>query len=261
MGRFVSPGKILSALLLALAFAGGRVRAAGEKFGFEPSYWKQSMDGTVRADGSSLDGTDVELQDGLGLEDQDKLPAGRFWIRFLQRNPLTFSMDHSRRNGSQVLTVPLIYNDQVFAPGEEVASRVETDLKSLVYGFNFLSTRLIQMGVRLGVDRFGLDTSLESPTASAGANASATFPVVGLNLWFEPMPAFRFIGELDGSTGTIHGNAMSFYDGRIQAEIYWWRSFGITAGYRRVKIDAQMKDFGAARLNQKGPYAGLVFRF
>lgn len=263
MGRFAPATSLPAVVVLALAFAGTQARAAGEKIGFEPSYWDETLDGTVRADGTTLDGTEVDLQEGLGLEAGDKHPAGVFWIRWLKRNSLAFSMTHSERNGDQVLTAPLIFNDQAFLPGDRVESHVETDLKSLVYGFNFVNTRLFQMGLRAGVDRLGLDATVESGTlpTRAAADVSATYPVLGLNLWFEPVPFLRFVAELDGSTGTLHGNDVSFYDGRVQAEIYWWRFFAITAGYRRVKMDAEMEDFGGADLNQKGPYAGFVFRF
>jgi len=250
-------------ILIALVLSQVPALAAGDNLGFEPQYWDQAMDGSIRVDGDTLEGTEIDLRDSLGLEEKDRIPSGRIWIHWLKRNYLSYTAYHSQRHGEEVLASSLVFNDQAFAAGEEVQSRVETDLKSLVYGYDFLAHRLVRIGFRLGANRLGFDAKLDSVSSPAAASSSETitFPVAGLGITFEPIPLLRFIGEINGVSGSLHGNEGTFYDARIQAEVYWWRFFGIITGYRRLKTDVDLESFGTANVTQKGPYAGFVFRF
>jgi hypothetical protein len=260
---FRRAARLLLGAVLVLGFGGATASAEGDAFGFEPQYWNQSMNGTIRVDGDALQGTTLDLQDTLGLPAGEKHAAGRFWLHWLKRNYLFFTTAHSDRSGDATLAAPLIFNDQTFLAGDTVSSRVETDLKSLYYGYNFIDQRLVKLGILAGVDRLGFDATLESgstPTR-ASSDASVTFPVAGFGLAFEPIPLLRFIGEIDGMGGHLSGNDVHFYDARVQAELYWSHFFGITVGYRRTRIDVETGSFGAADVNQKGPYGGFVFRF
>ena len=263
MTQAVIRWKYLIALSLALAFAGMPALAVGDIFGFEPQYWDQSMTGTMRVDGNTLEGTDFDLQDTLGLPENDDLPAGRLWLHWLKRNSLIYTKAKSKRSGDQVLTSNLVFNDQTFLAGEELKSQVETDLESLLYGYNFLDFRLVKVGFRLGASRLGFDATLNSSTTPTRASSSenVTFPVAGLGVSFEPIPLLRFIADINGIGASLSGKDVTYYDARLQAEIYWAHFFGIITGYRRVRIDANLEDFGSADVNQKGPYAGFVFRF
>ena len=263
MIRFHGAWKCLLGVILAAGFASVPTLAAGDILGFEPQYWDQSMAGTVRVDGDTLPGTEIDLGDDLGLEEKDKLPAGRLWIHWLKRNYLIFTAFDSKRNGVEVLASDLVFNDQTFLAGEQVKSRVETDLKSLLYGYNFLDLRLVKVGFRIGANRLGFDARLDSASTpvEASSSESVTFPVAGLGIAFEPVPWLRFTGEAAGIGGNIGSNDVTFYDARIQAEVYWAHFFGMIAGYRRMKTEVDLEDFGAADVTQKGPYAGFVFRF
>jgi hypothetical protein len=255
--------RYLVGAFLALVFAGIPVLAEGDVFGFEPEYWDQSMSGTVAVDGDTLPGSEIDLQDDLGLEATDKHAIGRFWIHWMKRNSLIFTMGHSNRHGDQVLTNPIDFDDQSFLAGEQVQSRVETDLKSLLYNYDVLNKQVFKLGLRVGVDWLGFDATLDSVTTPTHAerSESVTIPAAGIGIVFEPIPLLRFLGEINGSGGHISGNDVTFYDARLQAEIYWSHYYGITAGYRRVKIDAVVESTGKVNLNQKGPYAGFIIRF
>ncbi len=263
MIRFRGAWKALLGVLLAAGLASAPALAADDHLGFEPQYWDQSMDGTLRVDGETLRGTEVDLGDDLGLEEKDKVPAGRFWIRWRKRHSLAFTAFRGERSGEEMLASPLAFNGETFPAGETVSSRVETELKSLLYGYDFLNRRLVRAGFRIGAGRLGFEASLDSPSLPAGISGSesVTFPIAGLGIAFEPIPLLRFTGEVSGIGGSIGDNGVTFYDARIQAEVYWWRCFGMIAGYRRMKTDVDREGFGAADVTQKGPYAGFVIRF
>jgi hypothetical protein len=255
--------KLSAGILLVLGSAGIPAFAVGDFIGFEPQYWNQKMEGTWRIDGDLFEGTKVDPHETLGLEETDKLAAGRIWLHWLKKNSLIYTTYDSRREGNKLLTSPVIFDDQAFLPGEQVKTRVQTELKSLLYGYDFLSLRLIKLGFRLGANRLGVDATLDSATtpSRASIDENVTYPVAGLGVAFEPIPMLRFLGEINGIGGHFSGNQVTFYDARIQAELYWSHFFGIITGYRRVKIDVDLEDFGAADATQKGPYAGFVLRF
>jgi hypothetical protein len=263
MARFFLAMRLPLGAILLLAFAGTPASAVGDIFGFEPQYWNQSMDGTLRVDGDTLKGTSADLQDTLGLPEGNKFGAARLWLHWMQRNSLIFATDHSERSGETTLTAPLVFDDQSFLPGDNVSSHVDADLKSLLYGYEFLQLRLVKMGLRVGADRLHLKSTVDSGTTStrAGGEGSSTFPAAGLGIAFEPIPLLRFVGEISGMAGSFGGDDLHVYDARVQAELYWSHYFGLLIGYRRVKIGADLQEFGAANIHQKGPYGGFVFRF
>jgi hypothetical protein len=43
-------------------------------------------------------------------------------------------------------------------------------------------------------------------------------------------------------------------------EVYPIHFLGIHAGYRVLRIDVDLEDFGSGDVEQKGPYLGLTFR-
>jgi len=247
---------------LVIVCAGEPALAIGDLLGVEVQYWSQSMSGEVQVNGT-LPGSRVDPHDDLGLDRTDNLAAARVWLHWLKRNYLFVTSYDSSRSGEKVLTRSLIFNDQLFPAGDNVRSRLDVQLASLLYGYNFLDLKVVKVGFRLGAHRLDFDGDLRSTTfgTSAKSGESVTFPVVGLGISVRPMPLLRFTGEISGVTAHAHGDDVLFEDARAQAEFYVNPFVGFHAGYRQVRIDVDLQDFGSAEVTQKGPYAGVTVKF
>jgi hypothetical protein len=237
--------------------------AFAEIVGVELQEWQQAMSGELRGDGETLDGTTVDLQDTLNLEEKDYVTGGRLWLHWPKKNYLLYNYFDSSRSGEAVLSDPLIFDDTPFAPGETVKSRMGVKLESLLYAYRFLDLKIVNMAFALGADRLSLDARLESATTgtTAAVDDRATIPAVGLSFAAQPVPFFRVSAEAQGMRYHGGGGEYRFYDERAQVEFHFIPFFGLNVGYRKVRVDAESDDFGEADFTQRGPFATLQFRF
>lgn len=250
-------------VLFVTACAVAPALALGDYVGAEVQYWRQSMDGEVRVDGDTLSGTTLDPQEDLGIDRADNLPAARVWVKWFKRNYLIGTYFDSSRSGEKVLTSPILFADTAFLAGENVRSGVDTKLTSLVYGYNFLDLKIVKTGFRIGADRIEFDGRMRSTTSgtTATSSESANFPVLGLGIQVQPLPLLRFTGEITGIKASFGGDEVSFTDARVQAEVYVAHFIGFHGGYRQVRIDADLENFGSADVTEKGPYLGMSVRF
>ena len=258
--RFRRSGPAVVALTAALL---APPAAFAEIVGVELQEWQQAMTGEVRADGDALDGTTVDIQDTLGLEEKDYVTGGRLWVHWPKKNYLLYNYFDSSRSGEAALSDPLIFDDTLFAPGETVKSRMGVKLESLLYAYRFLDLKIVNMAFALGADRLSLDARMESATTGAAAAVEdrATVPAVGLSFAAQPVPFFRVSAEAQGMRYHGGGGEYRFYDERAQVEFHFIPFLGLNVGYRKVRVDAESDDFGEADFTQRGPFATLQFRF
>jgi hypothetical protein len=250
-------------VLFAVGVAGVPSRAYGEIVGIEFLEWKQSMTGTMAISGGSIPGTEEDLQNGLGLEQNDYMTQARLWLHWLKSNYLIATHFASTRNGEQTLTSPMVFGGQTFAPGETVKTSLELRQDSLLYLYTFLNVPMFRLGIPFGAQRLNLSTSAQSTTTGIEGEGGdgGTFPVVGLAFSFQPTNLLHISAEGEGMKYQTQGNEFRFYDLRGQVEIHFAPFIGMNFGYRKSLTDANLQELGEAYLSSKGPYATVTFQF
>jgi len=153
-------------------------------------------------------------------------------------------------------------------PGANVA--VDSDLEIAVHRglitFDFVPTDLVEVGLGLGVSVLDIEASVSeqgNPANREDLDEVLPIPVIAVraavNVW-----RFEFEALVTGVDATIDGNHAAYYDTDVAAR---FRLFGVgpvdallTAGYRRIDVDARYDDGGdsvRADFTFDGPYVGL----
>lgn len=261
------PARRSTRILAVLVFLAASIvlpkQAHAELVGFEILEWKQDLSGTMRVDGDTLEGTDSDLEDNLGLDPEDTLTQGRLWVHWPQKNYLLYTFFDSKRTGEELLTSPLVFNDTIFAPGDTVKTKLELDQDSLLYRYDFIQSPVFRLGVPVGAQRFTVRSEVKSTLTGIQSDASGggTFPVIGVAFAFTPLPWLALSAEAEGMNLSLSGNDYRFYDARGQVEVHFAPLIGVVLGYRQNVNDSTLDGFGVVDFKANGPFATLILAF
>lgn len=189
LGACRAPGAGLRAHAAEPAGPSAAARAADE--GYE---WKRfslglgaqliaDMNTTMRVDSPTLGvGTEVDLEDDLGVD--DSLFLGRMdaeW-RFARRHALDFSLFKLGREGTRVIDRDLQIGDVVFPLNAEVESEADQLVVKLAYRYSFLNRERWHVGASFGAHTMDWSTRWESGglALEEDYDVLVPLPVVGL---------------------------------------------------------------------------------
>ena len=263
MRRNVVKGGI--AALLACMIPAGAAASEGKFFAAQINYWANTLEGTGRTVGDILGpGTPYDLEETLGIAEDDKLPAADLWFNF-GRSSFLLSYYDATHSGEDVLDSDLVFEDTLFPSGSAVASEFDVSLAKLQYNLRVVDDDVVGFGFLVGADLLEGEGRVTSAVASpvTSTEFSDPIPVLGLNLTIK-IPAtgltLYFEGSgMDSSVIDVGGRAID-----AQARLTWYileGPFGLSAGYRYVQMDADLEDEGNLDLEQAGYFAGIAVRF
>lgn len=192
------------------------------------------------------DGTDVDLQDDLGMEDSETLPAVAFNWRLSNKSRVQaeyFSFGQSgRRNTSERIE----WGDLDFEVGAEVRSDLDLDVVRGFFGYSFIKDERKELGAGLGLHYLRLDASL------AGNATIAGIPVLNVERGFDDWAILPNIGGFgnyafsdkwlaSGRVDWISADIDS-YDGQlwnveVAVQYQAFEHFGVGLAYRYLDFE------------------------
>lgn len=222
--------------------------------------FKPSIDSTVRLDTSAfLAGTNLDLEDDLGLEDSDNLFSIEAMWRLTKRFSLEASYFELGRSGSSTLTQTISFGDQTFGLNADIDSKMTTDIASLAVQYSFWHSEKLDIAASLGAYLMKIEASIDSTTPIAvteSVDANVPLPLMGLRLeyFFTPklsmnLKARYFAVEISDVDGSMN----NFLAG-LQYNVF--EHLGIGVGYEHFGVDvtSQNVDFpGAFEFQYDGP--------
>ncbi|HET8947445.1 MAG TPA: hypothetical protein VFQ07_10715, partial [Candidatus Polarisedimenticolia bacterium] len=259
---------VLRGLAVAGLFAGlllGAPRPAfalGEWFGVELSALENHPTGTAAIEDDNVPGTTFDVEDTLGVTDDDTSTQARAWFRWGKRNRLFFDYFDANHEGNNSLSQPLVFHGTTFNAGEEVDTKMEMTLLQARYRYHFLNLKVFEFGLGFGINKASLKMDLTGTTTPTETlDDSVPFPSVAGGLVIKPLPGLHIRAEADWISASDGDDHADFLDYRAQIEWYFLHFFGVFGGYRSVHFDVETEDFGRADLTYAGPYAGLGVKF
>jgi hypothetical protein len=251
--------------ILASVFGPGAARPAfalADWFGVEAAGMENKVSGTAAIDSDTIDGTQFDFQDTLGLKDTDISTMARVWFRLGKKNHLSFDYFDANHSGSETLTAPLVFNGHAFLPGEEVHTDQELTLYQARYRYHFLDLKVFEFGLGVGVNQAKLNMQLQGAVSGGqDFDKSVTVPSASGFLAFKFLPGLHIKAEAEYFHASSSSDLGDLRDYRAQLEWYFLHVFGIMVGYRSLHFAAETNAFGNATLDYKGPYAGLGVKF
>ena len=229
---------------------------------FEARLWTPDLGGTARV-GDGANATTIDLTADLGFADDQAL-EGRLSWRPTRRISVRLDYASFGFSADAQLDRTLTFGDQTFDLDAQVSSLLDLEYGGLGLGWQFLSTR--DGRVRLGpvVEARGLRGEAGISTnvlgilpLSAREEFEAAFAAAGLLLDVEPSRKVHLTARWSTSVETDDGNLTD-----LEAAVRYFplATLAITAGYRRVEIDAADGD-EMFDVELDGPFFGAVLRF
>ncbi|HKP30307.1 MAG TPA: hypothetical protein VJU15_12925 [Gemmatimonadales bacterium] len=148
-----------------------------DKFQLNLSVTGVILNSDIRIDGSGGNGTDVDVEDDLGMEKTKIQP--RFSLRWRpgRRHELEGGYQWARRSADKTLSRDIEFADSSFTAGADIHSIFNTDLAFLTYRFAFMAKERTQIGAALGLGILFLDVGVEALGTGTGPGAGRSFDV------------------------------------------------------------------------------------
>jgi hypothetical protein len=207
----------------------------------------------MRIDGPNGNGTDIQLENDLGLA-KEKF-QGRFAGRFRigHRSELEAGYLLARRNAENTLTRDIVFTDTTYTAGLDVKSTFNADNLFLAYRYAFIAKEKTQIGAGIGLGAIFFKTSIEAVAGIGGATASyarersLTGPTGSLGLFGRFRVGDDWYIESEARAIWIGIDRFDAYVLDANGAIRWfpWNSWGFEAGYsyNGVRLDvSQVSD-------------------
>ena len=230
---------------------------------FVPSY------STLLRVDSSQNGTLGTVASGetdLGMP--HRKPQGRIELMFRlrERNKLRVDYFEADRNGSQLLTRQILFGDQTFVPGDQVASSLDFRNFALTYTYSFIRNDRFEIGAGLALHFLQAEARGAVPARQLTQEVSGAgaFPTIPLDATWRISRRFALNARGQYFHAALNGFAGALADYHADLQYRWKPNFSLGAGYTimRVSLDVNDADFpGTFRLNVRGPEAFFKVSF
>ena len=115
--------KLMSLIGFLLCLLLSSTPATAVEFGVRGYYWFPTLSGDISYDGSDVSGTELDLVDDLGLEDES-FPMIEVFVG-LGDHHLSFTYYSVTYEGSETLDEDFEFGDATYSVGEDVDTRIE----------------------------------------------------------------------------------------------------------------------------------------
>ena len=260
VGRYASV-LILGASLSAPASAEVREPAA-ERGSVMLAAFNTGRNTDARLDAGSHSGSDLDLEDDLGLERYMTVArlSGYVWIT--QRQRLDFSLFDLSREATKTLQKSIVLGDQTFAIDANVDTLNELKIYKVDYTFAALNRDRGFLGIVAGlyVARTGVKVSEAAHGTAESQQLTAPLPVLGLRGEYAFGERFTLRGatelfalETDGINGRLH-------DSYVGVDYSFGKRFAFGVAYNDVSMNVSAEEAGFRGRLDAG-YRGALLYF
>jgi len=222
-------------------------------------YWFPVLKGDISVEGNGVSGTDLDLDDDLGVGDEF-YPIVEAFLG-LGDHHVSLSYYHADYSGTKDLTKAITFNGKAFAQNQRVSTSLEHDVSDLMYQYDLLDLENILAGFSLGiVGRVKLidgRIQVKSGTQDEKEDFTEAIPMLGANLHIGILADIVEARVL--ATGIRYGDGTVF-DGLAEISYTPFPFLDIHGGYRAFFIDLDVDDVDL-NYNTSGPYVALTVGF
>ena len=202
----------------------------------------------ARVDNDSGQGTDLNLEDDLGLQSSMTIARldGHWWLS--RRNRLDFSVFNFSRDGTRTIDETIDFGDRTFAINTVVNSTQDLDIVKAAYTFAPVIKDRGFVGVTAGLYVAQTELSLSQATLGTAQteDLTAPLPVIGVRGQYAITDRIKLRGSLEVfgiETGDVSGHLNDF---NIAADYGFGKRFAVGLAYNDVgmDIDASNGDSG-----------------
>jgi hypothetical protein len=234
-------------------------RVVEDRFRVEALLLSAGYDTTVRVDESLTEpGTIISAEDDLGLDDAELLAQAEVTLLPGERHLIRLNGLSSSRSAQKVLDETIVFDDEVYLPGERVDSTLNLRMIGLTYGYRFLVRQRGELTGTFGIQVADVEANavVRSRVVRDSESGIAPLPLAGLEGRFDLSERWAFEGRIQYLTADIDEVDGEILDAR--AAVTWrmnpYLVFGL--GYRTFSIDIDSRDPdtpGLVEMSMDGP--------
>jgi hypothetical protein len=243
----------LCALALLLLWA---MPVGAFEIGARGYYWFPVFKADMKSDGAGLSGTDVNLQDNLGVGTK-AFPAVEVFAG-LGRSHLGLTYTPIEYSGSTRLAVPINFDGKPFAAGTNVDSDLKLRMLDLEYRFTALNMENIMAGFSL--DAIGQlkyidgEAKIAAPGVVGKQSVQIPIPMVGVGAH---VGLLLNLLEARAKVTGISYSGNYLYEALADISLTPFPFLDIHAGYKYIKVHLDKSDF-FLNADFSGPYLALT---
>lgn len=222
-------------------------------------YWFPVLKGDISVEGNGVSGTDLDLDDDLGVDDEF-YPIVEAFLGYDDHH-VSLSYYHADYSGTKDLTKAITFNGKTFAQNLRIDTSLEYDVYDLMYQYDLLDLENILAGFSLGiVGRVKLidgHTQIKSATQTEREDFTGPVPMLGANFHLGILADLLEARVL--ATGIGYGDG-TIFDGQAEISYTPFPFLDVHGGYRAFFIDVDMDEVDV-NYNTSGPYVAFTVGF
>jgi len=216
-------------------------------------------------------GTEVDFENGLGLDDNKNLSRFKFDWHFADRHSVRFGYYALNRRGTKTIDEEIIFDDEVYPVDATVDARFKSTFYEASYTYWLMERPKSAFGITGGLVAMSNKASLKIEPTSGGATteisgkSSATLPVILIGASYRHMFGENWLVTADGTfLPSITYDKYSGSSTNINAAIEYefLQHYGIGLAYDMFEIDFEAEgDNAIAKLNYEIDGPQVYFKF
>jgi len=249
---------VLGTLVLMTIFFAPSVYALG--FGAHAAYWIPTFKGDLRVDGKGIEGTEINLDNDLGISNENFPGVEAFFG--IGNHEVTLSYSFISLSGARNINRDIRFNGDTYTVGTYVESDLKTSMIDFEYQYKFLNLENILAGFSIGIigkiKYLDGEARMNSSVYDNKKDIHVPIPMIGLGakigLLADILEArAKFVGM--GYSGSF------FYDAMADINVTPLPFLNIHGGYRAMSLKIEDVSDIYATMDFYGPYAGLAISF
>jgi len=230
-----------------------------DRFRLEVMLLGSSLDTDLRIDPTlATQGTPINAEDDLGLDDSDLLPLAELTLLPGDRHLIRLSGFGLRRSAQKSIERTIVFDEQTYLPGERVDSTLNLTMLGLTYGYSVIKTRRADIALTFGIQIIEVEANavVRSRVVREAETGVTPLPLAGIEGRFDfnqRWSAEARVQYLSVEFDEIDGSVLD-----ARAALTWRKNphlvFGL--GYRHFAVEVDSRDDdtpGLVDLQMAGP--------
>ena len=245
------PVKTLKMLGTAAVFGVAALAAPASAQAIDDDFWISAsgflanVDTDVRSTLASnpSGGTELDLEDDLGLDDNELLPAIYAGAKFGGGFVVTGEYYSLNRDTTATISRTITVDDVTYPINGSIEAGFGTAIYRLTIGYSFIRNETTEVGAAIGLHATDLEFSISGQGSTGGPTVSAQtrrkdflapLPTVGVYGTFEVMPHVTINARADYLSLGVGDYDGSILNAQAAVSYRFTDNFGIGVGYRYV---------------------------
>lgn len=235
-----------SVLSAQSALAEDFIKGGDETFTINLGGIVNQFDSSVRLDGVSTRGTQIDLE-GNGLDENlSSFEASGTW-RISERNRVDAMYFGAKRSASRTSTRDITVDGETIPAGSTVSAEAKADFLLFDYRYSFYKSDAWEFAGVLGLYGGNFDFSVSGPGITGGTVSESTtvpLPLIGLSADWYLQPRWKISSTLAGMAaeiGDVDGSMTVF---TLSTDFMFTRNLGMGMSYLYTNLDVDVTKSG-----------------